>query len=110
MAALKIRLGLRQHAPLGARDFFWFRLLLDLRLHFFDEGFRAKVNLPMQLRSHAWQAGEIAHIEEERLGIRCLQIDRESITNLVRLVELNLGDEDLLNREIYIMVVPENQD
>jgi hypothetical protein len=39
-----------------------------------------------------------------------LQIDLESITNLVRLVELNLGDEDLLNREIHTMVVPENQD
>lgn len=54
-------------------------------------------------------AGEIAHIEEGRLGIRCLQIDLESITTLRRLVELNLGDEDLLNREIHAMVQQGNQ-
>lgn len=52
-------------------------------------------------------AGEIAHVEEGRLGVRCTQIDLESITNLRRLVELNLGDEALLNREIHTMVLPD---
>lgn len=49
-------------------------------------------------------AGEIAHVEDGRLGIRCTEIDLESITNLRRLVELNLGDEEALNREIATMV------
>lgn len=49
-------------------------------------------------------AGEIAHVEDGRLGIRCTEIDLESITNLRRLVELNLGDEEALNREISAMV------
>jgi hypothetical protein len=54
-------------------------------------------------------AGEIAHVEEGRLGIRCSQIALESITNLRRLVELNLGDEAQLNREIHTMVLTGNQ-
>jgi hypothetical protein len=36
--------------------------------------------------------------------MHCTKIDLESITNLRRLVELNLGDEAALNREISAMV------
>jgi hypothetical protein len=50
-------------------------------------------------------AGEVAHLEAGRLGMRCTEIDLESITNLRRLVELNLGDEAALNREISAMVL-----
>lgn len=49
-------------------------------------------------------SGEVAHVEDGRLGIRCTEIDLESITNLRRLVELNMGDEEALNREIAAMV------
>ena len=48
--------------------------------------------------------GEVAHREQGRLGIRCTEIDLESMTNLRRLVELNLGNEADLNREIHAMV------
>ena len=48
--------------------------------------------------------GEVAHVEQERLGMRCLEIDLDSMTNLRRLVELNLGDEAALNREIHAMI------
>lgn len=48
--------------------------------------------------------GEVAHVEGGRLGMRCTEIDLESMTNLRRLVELNLGDEAALNREIHAMV------
>lgn len=48
--------------------------------------------------------GEVAHVEGGRLGMRCAEIDLESMTNLRRLVELNLGDEAALNREIHAMV------
>ena len=40
-----------------------------------------------------------AHIEQESLGFSCLHIDLDSITHLRRLVELNLGDEEILERE-----------
>jgi len=48
--------------------------------------------------------GTVAHIEAGRLGIHCTEIDLESITNLRRLVELNLGDEAALHREIAAML------
>lgn len=48
--------------------------------------------------------GEVVHMENGRLGLRCTEIDLESITNLRRLVELNLGDEAALNREISAML------
>lgn len=49
-------------------------------------------------------AGEIAHVEQGRLGMHCRDIDLESVTNLRRLVELNLGDEAALQREISAML------
>ncbi len=41
----------------------------------------------------------IAHASENSIGFECLDIDVESITHLKRLMELNLGDSDLLHRE-----------
>lgn len=48
--------------------------------------------------------GKVAHVAGGRLGVRCTEIDLESITNLRRLVELNVGDEEILNREISAMI------
>lgn len=42
---------------------------------------------------------KIAHIELDYVGMHCEHIDIDSATHLRRLVELNLGDEELLNRE-----------
>lgn len=42
----------------------------------------------------------VAHCEDEHVGFHCDHIDIDSITHLRRLVELNLGDEELLNREL----------
>jgi hypothetical protein len=42
----------------------------------------------------------VAHREAERVGLRCQHIDLDSITHLRRLVELNLGDPELLDREL----------
>ena len=46
----------------------------------------------------------LAHTEEEHLGFHCEHIDLDSVTSLRRLVELNLGDEELLEREISNML------
>lgn len=43
---------------------------------------------------------KISHITEQRIGARCELIDADSMTHLRRLVELNLGDEALLHREL----------
>lgn len=42
----------------------------------------------------------ITHIGEMQVGFRCEHIDLDSISNLRRLVELNLGDTETLNREL----------
>jgi PilZ domain-containing protein len=49
-------------------------------------------------------AGVVVHREGATLGVRCTGIDLESITHLRRLVELNLGDTDLLHRELGALV------
>ncbi|MGA7800805.1 MAG: PilZ domain-containing protein [Gammaproteobacteria bacterium] len=42
----------------------------------------------------------VAHVEEDRVGLTCRDIDVDSVTHLRRLVELNLGSADLLEREL----------
>lgn len=48
--------------------------------------------------------GHIAHRENERLGIHCETIDLDSITQLRRLVELNLDDPGMLHRELAALL------
>jgi PilZ domain len=74
-------------------------------------GFRSGIGEPCSLaiRLDAGDAtirmeGEIAHREPGHLGVRCLEIDLDSIAHLRRLVELNLGDEDLVHRELAALV------
>jgi hypothetical protein len=55
-------------------------------------------------RSVIRMAGRVAHVEGERVGLHCEEIDLDSITHLRRLLELNLGDADLLNREFAALI------
>jgi hypothetical protein len=48
--------------------------------------------------------GEIAHREGRQVGVRCREIDLDSIAHLRRLVELNVGDDELLHRELSSLV------
>lgn len=48
--------------------------------------------------------GKVAHHRGNRLGIRCTSVDLESIGHLRRVVELNLGDEALLHRELATLI------
>ncbi|WP_440055468.1 PilZ domain-containing protein [Pseudoalteromonas sp. T1lg65] len=50
---------------------------------------------------------EVRHVEDGHLGVHCRQIDIESVTHLKRLIELNLGDDDLLNRELEQLALPD---
>jgi len=49
-------------------------------------------------------AGELTHVEGERAGILCRSIDIESITHLRRLIEMNLGDASLVERELAALI------
>lgn len=42
----------------------------------------------------------VAHIGQSHIGFEITQIDIESVGHLRRLVELNLGDPELLDREL----------
>jgi hypothetical protein len=44
--------------------------------------------------------GTIVHTEGARVGLKCQDIDVDSLTNLRRLIELNLGDSSLVDREL----------
>ncbi len=46
----------------------------------------------------------VAHIDDTAIGFLCEHIDLESISHLKRLVELNLGDEALLHRELASLI------
>ena len=43
---------------------------------------------------------QISHQGPENIGLKCEEIDLESVSHLKRLVELNLGDQQLLEREL----------
>ncbi len=73
--------------------------------------FRAGVGQPctLTIRLDAGEAriqmeGEIVHRQGTQLGIRCKEIDLDSIAHLRRLVELNVGDDELLHRELAALV------
>ena len=46
----------------------------------------------------------IAHHDEQHIGLHIEHIDLESMTHLRRILELNLGDEHLLERELTEML------
>jgi len=45
----------------------------------------------------------VAHVQGSRIGLQVKNIDVDSVSHLRRLVELNLGDEELLNRELEVL-------
>jgi len=46
----------------------------------------------------------VAHVGDGRIGFHCEFIDIDSISHLHRLMELNMGDEQQLEREISEMI------
>ena len=46
----------------------------------------------------------VVHAEGRYAGLLCLSIDLDSVTHLRRLVELNLGDPALLEREVSALI------
>ena len=48
--------------------------------------------------------GVVAHSARGLIGIACRSIDLDSITVLRRLIELNLGDAALLERDLQALV------
>jgi hypothetical protein len=49
-------------------------------------------------------AGRVVHASGRRVGLQAVELDLESIEHLRRLVEVNLGDEEALHRELAALV------
>ena len=49
----------------------------------------------------------VTHLENEHVGLKMQQIDVDSISHLRRLVELNLGDSELLHRDLEHLAHPD---
>lgn len=51
---------------------------------------------------------ELVHQRNQQLGLKCNFIDVDSISHLKRIVELNLGDASILNRELALFIEKHN--
>jgi hypothetical protein len=60
----------------------------------------AHITITLDAETAISMQGHWVHSEAGRSGFKCDHIDLESITHLRRLVELNLGNEELLEREL----------
>ncbi len=69
------------------------------------ENIQVQLNLQLEGSDIVLEIGGVTcHYEEGLLGIKFLTLSLESISHLKRLVQLNLGDEDLLHREMSQLI------
>lgn len=94
-------------------DLRWKVTLLDLSLQGLlvqrPEHWNIVAEEPVQVRiylgfdANVYMEADLAWEREGLLGFNCRHIDLDSISHLRRLVELNLGDESLLERELTLL-------
>lgn len=88
----------------------WETKLIDISLHGAlikePSAFEVDQDRPYQLAIHLQGGADICmdvliiHRQNEQLGLHCKDIDIDSITRLRQLIELNLGNPELLEREL----------
>ena len=59
-----------------------------------------RMTIELSPEKHITMDLELAHHEGDHYGFRCKRIDLDSMVDLRRLVELNLGDADLVYRDL----------
>ena len=52
---------------------------------------------------HIAMSADVAHCQEQLLGLYCTGIDLDSITHLRRLLELHTGDSSMVEREFGLL-------
>lgn len=70
----------------------------------FDVSASLSLNIRLNDNVDIAMEGRIAHREPGRIGVACETIDLESIQHLRRLVELNVGDPAVMERELSELV------
>jgi len=70
-----------------------------------NDAFTLELNLSAEDEStHLSMEVNVAHTEESQIGFKVSHMDLDTATHLHRLVELNLGDERLLKRELADLI------
>ncbi|AOE81410.1 MULTISPECIES: PilZ domain-containing protein [Pseudomonas] len=62
------------------------------------------VEIRLDPDAHIKMQVKLAHDDHGQLGFVCVHIDVDSISHLRRLIELNLGDEEELHREMAALL------
>lgn len=116
------RIPIDSAALLRCADQTWESKLLDISLKGAllerPDGYAGKpgeqCTLEMQLEQpqgvSITMEGSVAHVAAGHIGFRCEHISLDSISHLKRLVELNLGDETALERELSELAGAEQSD
>jgi hypothetical protein len=64
-------------------------------------GMPCQLTIPLaETGNHIAMSTEVAHVEGLHTGVLCRSIDLDSVTHLRRLIELQLGDPALLERDL----------
>ncbi|MBU0746413.1 MAG: PilZ domain-containing protein [Gammaproteobacteria bacterium] len=64
-------------------------------------GMLCQITIPLaDTGNHIAMSTEVAHVEGLHTGLLCRGIDLDSVTHLRRLIELQLGDPALLERDL----------
>lgn len=66
----------------------------------FEAGTQCRLRVPLAEQDHITMSGTIMHVDGWCMGLRCHDIDLDSVTHLRRLIELQLGDPALLERDL----------
>ncbi|WLI05952.1 PilZ domain-containing protein [Pseudomonas sp. FP597] len=59
-----------------------------------------EVDIRLDPKAHIKMQVKLTHEDDDQLGFVCKEIDLDSISHLRRLIELNLGDQEELEREL----------
>lgn len=66
-----------------------------------EPGMQCQLTIPLaDTENHIAMSTEVAHAEGPQVGLLCRSIDLDSVTHLRRLIELQLGDPALLERDL----------
>lgn len=104
------RVLFKHEATLQVNEQHWSTQIIDLSLHGFSctvpNDFPFMLDQPVTLtltldpQHEIRMEAKLVRKQQASLGMRCMLIDIDSISELRRLVQLNLADEVLLDRDI----------
>ena len=64
-------------------------------------GMPCQLTIPLaETGTHIAMSAEVAHLQEGATGLQCRSIDLDSVTHLRRLIELQLGNPSLIERDL----------